>query len=296
MAGALNVDHVAHFVPDIDAASIALEKLGFTLTPFSAQSQRLQPGGALSSAGTGNRCVMLDQGYLEFLTPTGRTPVAAALRTAIQRYVGVHLIAFGTRAAEAEHARLTEERFTPTPAVALQRPISTEAGEETAEFTVVRVAPETMPEGRIQYCQHHTPELLWQSRWLEHRNGAVALAGVLLCVENPEEAAQRFGRFTGLPPRPETNGWTLRTGRGALTFVGADAFRRTLNVEPPQALPWIGGYVLETRKLARARDHLAPAGFEVKLLPRDRFAVTLPPELGGVIVFQLPGGSPLNFD
>lgn len=295
MAGALSVDHVAHFVPDIDAAGAALEKLGFTLTPFSAQSQRLQPGGPLSSAGTGNRCVMLDQGYLEFLTPTGRTPVAAALRTAIQRYIGVHLIAFGTRAAEAEHARLNEEGFTPSPAVALQRPISTEAGVETAEFTVVRVPPETMPEGRIQYCQHHTPELLWQSRWLEHRNGAVALAGVLLCVENPEEAALRFGRFTGLAPRPETNGWTLRTGRGALTFVGAEAFKRTLNVEPPQ-LPWIGGYVLETRKLARARDHLAPAGFEVKLMPRDRFVVTLPPELGGVMVFQPPGASPLNFD
>lgn len=295
LASALNIDHVAHFVPDSDAASAALEKLGFTLTPFSAQSHRLQPGGPLSSAGTGNRCVMLDDGYLEFLTPTGRTPVAAELRSAIARYVGVHLIAFGTRAAEADHARLVAEGFAPVPPVALERPISTEGGEDTARFTVVRVPPGTMPEGRIQFCQHHTPELVWQERWCDHRNGAVGLAGVLVCVDDPEETARRYGRFTGLTPRPEANSWTLRTTRGTLTFGTAEAFQRTLDVDAPQR-PWISGYALETRKLARAREHLARAGFEVKLLPRDRFVVMLPPELGGVIVFQPPVSTPLNLD
>ncbi|MGZ5147318.1 MAG: VOC family protein, partial [Burkholderiales bacterium] len=41
-AGSLNIDHVSHFVPDMDEASAALERLGFTLTPFSAQSHRLE--------------------------------------------------------------------------------------------------------------------------------------------------------------------------------------------------------------------------------------------------------------
>ncbi|HKU71138.1 MAG TPA: VOC family protein, partial [Burkholderiales bacterium] len=53
--GALNIDHVAHFAPHVDAASAALEKLGFTLTPFSPQSHRTEPGGPLVPAGTGNR-------------------------------------------------------------------------------------------------------------------------------------------------------------------------------------------------------------------------------------------------
>lgn len=58
-AGKVNLDHVAHFVPHIDSASAALERLGFTLTPFSAQSHRLEPGGPVLPAGTANRCVML---------------------------------------------------------------------------------------------------------------------------------------------------------------------------------------------------------------------------------------------
>src|SRR5665647_453155 len=142
--GKLNLDHVAHFVADIDAASVALEKLGFTLTPFSAQSHRLQPGGPLVPAGTGNRCVMLPHCYLEFLTPTDDTPVASQLRASIQRYVGVHLVAFGTGAPSLDHARLARSGFDPLALVALQRQIVTENGEDTARFTVVRVAPGTM--------------------------------------------------------------------------------------------------------------------------------------------------------
>ena len=79
-AGQLVLDHVGHFVPHADAASAALEKLGFMLTPFSEQSHRIEPGGPLTPAGAGNRCVMLRQGYLEFLTPTADTPVANQLR------------------------------------------------------------------------------------------------------------------------------------------------------------------------------------------------------------------------
>ena len=45
--GELNVDHVAHFVPDMDNASRELERLGFSATPFSVQSHRVEPDGPL---------------------------------------------------------------------------------------------------------------------------------------------------------------------------------------------------------------------------------------------------------
>src|SRR6188768_900195 len=83
-----DIDHIAHFVPDIVHAGEALEQLGFTLTPFSMQSHRLEADGPLVPAGTGNRCVMLQRGYLEFLTPTHDTPNAQQLHLAIRRYTG----------------------------------------------------------------------------------------------------------------------------------------------------------------------------------------------------------------
>lgn len=284
--GALNLDHMAHFVPDIDAAGAVLERLGFTLTPFSAQSHRLVPDGPLVPAGTGNRCVMLEAGYLEFLTPTADTPHAAQLRASIVRYTGVHLIAFGTGAPEQDFARLHREGFEPLAPVALQRPISTLSSAQTARFTVVRVPPGVMPEGRIQFCAHHTPELLWQRRWTIHPNGVVGLAGAWVCVDDAQVAAARYGRFTGLNPVRALNGvWTLDTPRGTITLVEPESLNTLLGLLPP-TLPWIAGYTLECAEIDRAQAYVKNAGFELHPLEDGGFRLRLPEALGGVMVFR----------
>jgi len=293
-AGELVLDHVAHFVPHVDSASSALEKLGFTLTPFSEQSHRTEPGGPLMPAGAGNRCVMLEQGYLEFLTPTGDTPVAGQLRTAIKRYTGPHLVAFGTRAPEADHARLASGGFAPLEPVALQREIGTLSGTGTARFTVVRVPPGTMPEGRIQFCRHHTPELLWQPRWMEHANGAVALNGVVLCVADPQEAARRFGRYSGLLAQVSGGVWRISTARGYLLFLDRETLLRRLDVVPP-SLPWIAGCVLRSEDIAATGDTIRGSGIPVHLLGNRRLLVMLPAAVGGIVIFEPRNSGPLSF-
>jgi hypothetical protein len=292
--GALTLDHVAHFVPDIAAASAALERLGFTLTPFSEQSHRIEPGGPLVPAGTGNRCVMLERGYLEFLTPFAQTPVAGQLRAAIARYVGVHLVALGSSTPEIDHRRLSSAGFDPLTPVALQRPIDTEAGEETARFTVVRVPPGAMAEGRIQFCRHHTPEYLWQSRWLAHANGARALSSVLLCVADPDEAARRYSRFTGLTALPAGRARRIETARGALVFASPGTLYDALGLTAP-ALPWIAGYTIEVHDLAATRGFFAAARIEVHELADGRLVVELA-HAGGAIVFESAGTPPLTLD
>lgn len=285
----LDLDHLAHFVSDIDRAARELDALGFTLTPFSPQSHRLEPDGPLVPAGTGNRCVMLESGYLEFLTPTADTPIADQLRIAMRRYIGVHLIAFGTSDAADDHARLAREGFEPAAPVALQRPISASEGTDTARFTVVRVPPGTMAEGRIQFCQHHTRALVWQSRWMGHRNGAVALSSVIVCVADPAEAAARYARFTGLRPVLKKSVHYLITGRGTLVFADAATVERALAITAP-ALPWIAGYSIETRDPAAARACLRRSGAQPRPLAGERFALTLDAALGGVVIFE-PSGS-----
>jgi len=293
--GELVLDHVAHFVPHVAAASEALEKLGFTLTPFSEQSHRATPGGPLVPAGSGNRCVMLREGYLEFLTPTGDTPIADQLRTAIKRYTGVHLVAFGSAAPDADHARLVRAGFGPLPPVALQRQIGTATGEGTARFTVVRVPPGTMPEGRIQFCQQHTPELLWQPRWLDHHNRATALAGVILRVADAREAAQRFARYTGLLAQLSGSVWRIGTARGYLLFVDRETLHRRLDVVAP-SLPWIAGYVLKSEDIDQTGDTLRKSRVPVHVLGSRRLLVKLPAAFGGIIVFEPLDAGVFNFD
>ena len=283
--GQLNLDHVAHYVPHMDNAAPALEKLGFTLTPFSAQSHRLEAGGPLVPAGTGNRCLMFKRGYIECLTPTGDTPAANQLRTAIERYVGVHLIAFGTSSPDLDHARLAERGFAPLTPVALQRQIGTPGGEDTARFTVVRVPPEAMAEGRIQFCEHHTPQLVWQPQWVAHANHATALTAVILCVENPTDTAARYARFTGLKAAGAGDNWHLDTKRGRLLFSAPAVIKRVFNAEPP-ALPWITGYVLASDKMDTTRKRIAATGFAHGALDQQRLYVVPPASVGGIIVFE----------
>lgn len=274
--GALVLDHIAHWVPDREAAEAELRRLGFAPTPFSEQFTRASPDAAPVSAGTGNHCAMLDAGYLEFLAPIGDTPNAASLRRGIARYTGVHLIAFGTAEPDRDRARLAREGFDPLPTVALERPIGTPGGTGRARFAVVRTQVGAMAEGRVQFVEQRTPELLWQPRWLEQPNSAYALKRVHLCVADPAEAAARFARYTGLAVTPVDGAPGLVTARGDLVFRDAAGTKAALGVEAPD-LPWIAGCTLACRDLARV-----PEG-----RPTAQGRVIVPSQaLGGVFVFE----------
>ncbi len=279
-AGEVLVDHVAHFVPDIARAADSLGAMGFTLTPFSAQRHRADPDGPVVDAGTGNRCVMLGEGYLEFLTPTGDTPVARRISTAIARYVGVHLICFGTSEPAAVHRRLKGDGFDPQPPLELERLAgSASGGEAKARFTVLRVAPDAMPEGRIQFVTHRTPDVVWQDRWIRHDNGAVELRTVYLCVSDPVEVAHRYARFAGLAVDRRDGALMLRAARGELVVADRAWCAARLAGAPPLPPPWIAGYALAFADGRQAVRRLAAGGAEIV-----GDVARLGPELGGRIV------------
>src|SRR3546814_2609377 len=98
-----------------------------------------------------NRCVMLREGYLEFLTAVSQSELARQFRTATARHVGLHLVALSVGDWQAAQARLASNDFRPNDPVHLARPVEDEDGKlREARFTVLRVPPEAMPEGRIQ--------------------------------------------------------------------------------------------------------------------------------------------------
>ncbi|MCK5363925.1 MAG: VOC family protein, partial [Gammaproteobacteria bacterium] len=62
---AIYLDHLAHWVADIHAASALLERLGFLATPYAEHTHAAGAGDAPVPAGSANQCVMLEAGYLE---------------------------------------------------------------------------------------------------------------------------------------------------------------------------------------------------------------------------------------
>ena len=264
--GRLYLDHVSHFVPDLERAGAILEALGFAVAPLSAQVT--QHG----AAGTSNRCVMLEQGYLEVLTPTMDTPNAARMRKSMQRYRGVHLVCFGTPAAKEEHFRLGKHGFAPQPIVRLERKV--ESGMK-ARFAVVRAAPGMMPEGRIQYVEHLAPEAIWRAKYLRHRNGVVGLAAAYVVATNPVRTAARWASFMAGLPRREGGFVALETDRGKV-LIGTRAQMKALLGAAPRS-PGIAGYALSCRDPQAFARRCAAAGLKAN----RNLGIALPPALGG---------------
>jgi hypothetical protein len=285
------LDHVAHFVPDMGTAETVLERLGFTLTPFSEQQVK-GADGRPAPAGTANRCIMLERGYIEILTTTGETENAGRLKQAMARHVGLHLIAFGVADAEARHRAMATDGFAPQPLVRLERDIGTETGVGRARFTVARPAAGAMPEGRIQFLTHHTPELLWQPRWVRHVNRAVALTDVVIAVADLTEARARFARYLGVAPASlGAEGALYQTRRGRLTLLSAAGFARAMPAIPAPSLPFIAAVGIECADLAAARRCLVASGLPTADR-QDALVVAGPPALGGGFAFLSPGAKP----
>lgn len=264
--GELCLDHLGHFVPDLDAAAAVWEKLGFAVTPLSVH----QVGG--KPAGTSNRCVMLGEGYLELLAPTAHTPNARRVRERMKRFVGVHLACFGTPTAEAEHQRLAAHGFEPDAVVRLERKIETG---DTVRFAVVYVPPDKMPEGRVQYCEHLTPREVWREGFVN----PFALRAVYVVADEPEEAAARWGRFGGLLPRPEDGFVRLDTARGRVVIGTRKRLAQLLGEAPPA--PALAGYALGCADPEEFARRCSKAGLRVQ-----GKAVRLPAALGGTWLLE----------
>ena len=252
-------------MPELGAAAAVWEKLGFVVTPVSHHEVGGKP------AGTSNRCVMFEQGYVEILAPTLDTPNAERVRNRLKRFVGVHLACFGTPTAAAERERLAAQGFEPEPVIGLQRKV--ENGR--AEFNVVYVPPGKMAEGRVQYCEHLTPQHVWRERFVN----PFRLRAVYVVADDPEEVAARWGRFGGLLPRPEDGFVRLDTARGRVLIGTRTALSRIFAEIPPA--PALAGYALSCADPQRFLEKCKNNGLAVR-----NNAVTLPPALGGAWLIE----------
>jgi Glyoxalase-like domain len=273
------LDHIAHFVPDREAARAALARAGFAPTPVSIQVSPDPAGGPPQPTGTGNVTAMFAQGYVEILFQTADTPLGRELATALARYPGLHLAAFAVADAAAAHRRLGDAGFRMQPLVSMQRPVDTEQGPDTAAFTIARLVPGQMPEGRIQVLTHRTEHTVWQPRWLDHANGARALTALTIAVADVDEAAARFARVTGRAAARYAGGQAIALDRGRLELVTADAFSRQFPELPIPGLPFIGACMIGVESLAAAEAALRCGGIATRPMGEGLMA-RFPDELG----------------
>jgi hypothetical protein len=273
------LDHIAHFVPDRAAAQAALARAGFAPTPLSIQVSPDPGGAAPQPTGTGNVTAMFARGYVEILFRTADTPLGRELDAALARHPGLHLAAFAVADAGAAHRRLGEAGFRTQPLVAMQRPVDTTQGPDVAAFTIARLVPGQMPEGRIQILTHRTEATVWQPRWLDHPNGARGLGGLTIAVADVEEAAARFAHFCARPAVACEGGRAIALDRGCVELVAADAFSRRFPELTIHGLPFMGACTIAVASLAIAEAVLRRGEIQLRRAG-DRLIAPFPEALG----------------
>jgi hypothetical protein len=117
-----------------------------------------------------------------------------------------------------------------------------------------------MAEGRVQVLTHHTEDAVWQPRWLTHPNGARGLAGLAVAVADVDEAAARFGRFTGRAAAPTRSGQRVQLDRGRIELVTPEAFAAALPEIAIPSLPFMGAYGVTVNSLDVAEAILCAGG------------------------------------
>ncbi len=239
------IDHVVVDVRDrIDEAERRYRALGFHLR------QR-----GRHSLGSVNHLAMLDPDYVELL---GTGDGGAAARADLAGFpVGMNGLVFAMQGAEALHA---DQRARGVPVQAVQRfgrPLLLPDGSRgEARFNVVRVEPRAVFDGRVYFCEHLTPDLVWRPEWQDHPNGALALARVVLAAEDPDQTAAGFERMfgAGSAEAADGGGRVLAACGVAVEVRAREAVERALGGAMPDP--------------AGRADHMALLGVRVRSLRR----------------------------
>ena len=190
------LDHVViNTLTQMDAAADLFAALGFQLTPRGHHS-----------LGSLNHLMMTEGAYLELV---GVPETGLQRQDVLDSPRGLNGLVLKTGDADATRARLAAEGFAPQGPVAFSRPVTLDGATQEARFRTVRFPPDTFPGGRVYFCQHLTPELVWRPEWLVHPNGFCGIDR--FCIEDPEPEAQarRLACAFGVTVEPDGAIWRV---------------------------------------------------------------------------------------
>lgn len=206
--GAVTLDHVVvNALFELDFAQTIFEALGFIVTPR-----------GYHSLGSMNHLIVVDGAYLELV---GVPRQGLQRQDVLDSPLGLSGLVFQSADADATHARLIAAGLPALEPLQFHRPLDLDGVERQVGFRIVRMERDHFPAGRVYFCQHLTPDMVWRDEWLCHPNGLQAIASVT--VEAPDAAADAdlYGAVTGHAPMADGPERGIDLGNARIAFVAA---------------------------------------------------------------------------
>ncbi|HZR73494.1 VOC family protein [Bradyrhizobium sp.] len=240
------LDHVViNTLFDMDRAASLMSQLGFTLTPR-----------GYHSLGSINHLVMFEHDYVELLgLPSGTDKVRKDL---LESPRGLNGLVFKASDADATQRMLREAGLAPLEPQSFSRPVVIDGVEHLARFRTVRTAPGLFEAGRVYYCQHYTPELVWHRPWMSHPNGVRGLRELVVVTSNIEVDGPRYAKAAQASVEVQGDDGTIALSGGfRITLMSPARYRERyddLSVADDGRQSFFGAIVFDAPKPQRVRD------------------------------------------
>jgi hypothetical protein len=241
------LDHVVVDVRDrIDEAARAFSALGFQLTPRGHHT-----------LGSANHLAMFATDYLELLG----FGAGGASRPELEPFpVGLNGLVFKTDDADAVHAEASAAGLPILPVQSFSRPIEFDGARQDARFRTTRLDPAKIPMGRVYFCEHRTPELVWRPEFQSHPNGARAIARVIVATGNPGQTSALFRVLFGPEAvADQVGGCVIRAGAAQVELRVPGAIAEEFGdaaAEPAERTEYLAAIELKVGSLARTVERL----------------------------------------
>ena len=256
------VNHVGHVVHDLDAAAARFEAMGFVLSPLSMHFGSPGPGEPEQPLGSGNRCAIFPDNYLEVVAHVEQDKYDLFCGRYLARFEGAHIVCFGCGDAGVVDARVSGAGIGTSGVIPLARDLDTPEGVRTAQFDCVHFSSDATPEGLVQAAHHRTPEYIHQGRYMDHPNRVVALSDVFVATADPEGASARYRAFTGRAGENRGDRFVFPMSRPAgsrVTILHEEAMAAALPGAAGFEGPHLAGYGFATKDLDAVRACLTAA-------------------------------------
>ncbi|MGY5780397.1 VOC family protein [Rhizobium sp. LEGMi135b] len=197
----LILDHAVIGVHDrLDEAAAVYRKLGFALTPR-----------GYHTLGSINHLAVFGENYLELL---GFPPDSDGKRADLWSYpTGLNGLAFRTADAAGLQRELGDAGKPVTEWRDFSRPVDVGGTQKSASFRTFQIGKEAISNGRFFFCQHDTPDLVWQPRDQSHPNGVLDIVDVFIVSRAPQTLTELLGGFANtVAPEITRDGIAIHTG------------------------------------------------------------------------------------
>ena len=239
------IDHVIINARDrLDEAAAIYERLGFALTPRGHHS-----------LGSSNNLAILGTDYIELV---GVMPGADDRTDVLDWPAGLNGLVFKTFDSDGAYAALQDAGVPALPPQALARPVEMPGGLREAAFRNVRLERGAVTAGRVFFCHHLTPELVWNDAWRRHPNGALGVLRAVICAADPAALGALFARMFGADSvRQTADGCTLSVALARVDVVTPAALDAEFGAAAPAAESreqFMAALTLRTLSLDRVRQ------------------------------------------